>query len=152
MRARITVPGIVAMTAMACSTSSGYRPQAAVADGGSRDVTLTMTTTTPASQETQTCQCVKLPKTGSGEILVTGHKWSWTPGTHHIQIYRTTPDLPSNVDLTNPFDCFAPGASKYTSAAAILTEERPAQRYLTNTENSYIINICFISTISTVTI
>jgi hypothetical protein len=67
---------------------------------------------------------MKLPKAGSGEILVTGHSWSWTPGTHHIQIYRTTSDLPANVDLTKSFDCFAPGASQYTSAAAIVTEEQ----------------------------
>jgi hypothetical protein len=62
---------------------------------------------------------MRLPKTDDGEALLTGYRWSISM-IHHWSLYRTTPDLPSDVDFDHPFDCFAPNAMQYAANAALL--------------------------------
>src|SRR5262249_25106104 len=62
---------------------------------------------------------VKLPKSTTGEVLVTGYEWQWS-GLHHWALYRTTSDLPADVSFDQPFDCFQPGAMQYATPASLV--------------------------------
>jgi hypothetical protein len=76
--------------------------------------------TTQPGVETHWCQYVKLPKTDDGgEVLLTGYRWTLSM-THHWSLYRTLPELPSDVDFDHPFDCFVPGALQYAANTALI--------------------------------
>lgn len=76
--------------------------------------------TTPSGQETHWCQYTRLPEGEAGKgVSVTGYSWSWE-NMHHWALYRTTAELPTDVKLDEPFDCFAPGAMKYAEPASLV--------------------------------
>jgi hypothetical protein len=70
--------------------------------------------TTAPGQETHWCEYRRLPKSASGEVLVSGVSWSWK-AAHHWGLYRLQPNAPvDQLPLNQPFDCFAPaGAMQY---------------------------------------
>lgn len=95
----------VVLVSAACSSSS---PSGSGEGGDAAHYTFTFTTA--PGEETHWCQYMKMPDSKSGgDVLVTGYKWSWQ-NMHHWALYRTTSDLPADVSLTEPFDCFAPVA------------------------------------------
>jgi hypothetical protein len=116
------------LAACSSSSSSPTPPTDTPQDGGSDagwvpqgPGAYTLSFTTDPGQETHWCQYVRLPKGTSSEVMLTGYRWKWE-AAHHWAIYRTTPDLPADVSFDKPFDCFAPGASKYLLPASIVVE------------------------------
>lgn len=75
--------------------------------------------TTAPAEETHWCQYTRMPDGGGKGVGVTGYTWSWT-NMHHWALYKTTPDLPADVKLDEPFDCFAPGGMKYASPGSLV--------------------------------
>lgn len=119
MLARTLVFIAVVVTSAACSSS----PAPGDSGGGgaapdTQDAHYSFTFTTAPGEETHWCQYMKMPESKSGDILVTGYQWTWQY-MHHWSLYRTTSDLPSNVSLDEPFDCFAPGGMKYAAPASL---------------------------------
>jgi hypothetical protein len=103
---------LVAAGMSACSDSPPRSPAPAA-------VSQSFLFTTAAGAETHWCQYMRLPKSDSGELLLTGFHWTWS-GLHHWSLYPTVGALPADLDFTQPFDCFAPGAMKYASPASLL--------------------------------
>ncbi|MEO7328450.1 MAG: hypothetical protein ABI193_07730, partial [Minicystis sp.] len=60
-----------------------------------------------------------LPAGDGAGVSITGYTWTWE-NMHHWALYRTTPDLPGNIVLDEPFDCFAPDALKYAEPASLV--------------------------------
>lgn len=75
--------------------------------------------TTPSGEETHWCQYTRLPEGDGSGVSITGYSWTWE-NMHHWALYRTTPDLPADVPLDQPFDCFQPGAMKYAQPASLV--------------------------------
>jgi len=108
----------VAAAAAACGASA-EPPSAVLAASHS------FSFTTPPGQETHWCQYLRLPKSESGELLLTGYQWTWS-GLHHWSLYQTVGELPTDLDVDHPFDCFAPGGMDHASAAALLIAGDPS--------------------------
>jgi hypothetical protein len=75
--------------------------------------------TTPPGEETHWCQYTRLPEGDGTGVSVTGYTWSWE-NMHHWALYRATADLPADVKLDEPFDCFKPDAMKYAQPASLV--------------------------------
>jgi hypothetical protein len=108
----------VLVTAACSSTPPTGSGGGGGAPSGADEAHYTFSFTTAPGQETHWCQYMKMPERESGDVLVTGYRWSWQ-NMHHWALYRTTKDLPANVSLNEPFDCFAPGAMKYAAPASL---------------------------------
>lgn len=90
------------------------------ADGTGSTAKLSFLFTTDPGTETHWCQYARLPKTENGsDVLLTSYQWTLS-AIHHWALYRTTTNLPSDVDFDHPFDCFAPGAMQYASKTALV--------------------------------
>jgi hypothetical protein len=103
----------------ACNGNAPLEPRGADALPGPTNTSHAFLYTTPPATETHWCQYLRLPKNDSGEVMLTGYRWTWS-GLHHWSLYRTVGDLPTDIDFDHPFDCFEPGAMKYASPASLL--------------------------------
>lgn len=103
---------LVAVTLAACTSATPEEPARAE---------LTFTFRTDPGQEAHWCQYVRLPKLRSDQQMLTGYHWK-QQSMHHWALYRTTPDLPANTRVNEPFDCFVPGAARYFEGAAMTQE------------------------------
>jgi hypothetical protein len=112
IRSAYPIIGLVAAGVSACANAPPPSPANAA-------VNQSFLFTTPPGAETHWCQYMRLPKSDSGELMLTGFQWKWS-GLHHWSLYPTTSDLPADTDFNQPFDCFAPGAMKYASPASLL--------------------------------
>ncbi len=117
---RHSVPVFLSLVSLACSSSSP-------APAPDRNVQFALKYTTAAGQETHWCEYKKLPKSASGEVLVSGAKWSWK-NAHHWAIYRLQPGTPiADLPLDKPFDCFNPlGAMKYAQFSSAFLQAEPS--------------------------
>ena len=110
---------VVTAAALAACGADAQPPPAALAASHS------FSFTTLPGQETHWCQYLRLPRSASAEVLLTGYQWTWS-GLHHWSLYRTTGELPADLDVDHPFDCFAPGGMDHASAAALLIAGDPS--------------------------
>src|SRR3954467_5808797 len=97
-RASTAAFAAVSLALAACSSSSPDPTGSGGSGGGAATASFSFQFTTPPGQETHFCQSARLPKTDSGDVLVTGYTWKWDL-LHHWALYRTTGDLPSDVSL-----------------------------------------------------
>ncbi|MFO0614988.1 MAG: hypothetical protein U0414_20530 [Polyangiaceae bacterium] len=109
--------GLSGLLSTACSTSTdGDGSGGAPANTGEH---YSFKFTTAPGEETHWCQYTRLPDGGGKGVAITGFSWSWT-NMHHWAMYKTTADLPADVKLDEPFDCFAPGGMKYASPGSLI--------------------------------
>src|SRR5450432_4221402 len=117
-----------------CSSSNSSSP-GAPGDGGTADAgpgpgpgtsQYVLHYTTPASQETHWCEYKKMPKSDTGDVLVSGVTWSWK-AAHHWALYRLMPNAPlADLPLDKPFDCFNPvGAMQYAQFSSAFLQGEP---------------------------
>lgn len=119
-------PFAVAVTALAATLALAgceSSPESETGTGGStsggQTASYSFAFTTPSGQETHWCQYTKLPEGDGTGVSITGYTWSWA-NMHHWALYRTTSDLPADVKLDEPFDCFEAGALKYAQPASLV--------------------------------
>ncbi|MFO0756827.1 MAG: hypothetical protein U0359_10060 [Byssovorax sp.] len=117
IRRSFVAPALAALTALAAPACSSS-PTGGGETGDPAVARYAFDFTTAPGEETHYCQYMKMPEGEGSEVLVTGYTWSWKD-MHHWALYRTTSDLPADVSLTEPFDCFAPGAMKYAAPASL---------------------------------
>jgi hypothetical protein len=103
----------------ACSSSTDPGSGAGGAAPSAEAESYAFSFTTPPGEETHWCQYTRLPEGKGSGVSVTGYTWSWE-NMHHWALYRTTADLPKDVKLDQPFDCFQPDAMKYAEPASLV--------------------------------
>ena len=95
----------VVLTIAACSSSSSSGPAPASLPPGVSTLSLTMSTTVPASSETHTCQYLRLPASFGAQSFVVGGTHTYTQGSHHMILFRTDlAEIPAGQDA--PQDCY----------------------------------------------
>jgi Copper type II ascorbate-dependent monooxygenase, C-terminal domain len=119
---------VVLVSACSSTKSNGSGP---LDDGGAgglgtSEAPYALAYTTPASQETHWCEYRKMPKSDSGDVLVSGVRWSWK-SAHHWGLYRLVPSAPvADLPLGQPFDCFAPAAMQYAQYSSSFLQGEPS--------------------------
>jgi hypothetical protein len=103
----------------ACSGTQGSTSGSGGSPGAPPAATYEFKFTTHSGEETHWCQYMRAPEGDGKEAVVTGYEWSWQ-NMHHWALYRTTSDLPADVSFDQPFDCFEPGAMKYTQPGSLV--------------------------------
>jgi hypothetical protein len=108
--------GLASIASQGCSTST---PSDGEGGGKPQSQHYSFAFTTAPGAETHWCQYTKLEDVDATGTAVTGFSWKWT-NMHHWGVYQTTADLPANVELDKPFDCFEKDAMKYAQPGALI--------------------------------
>src|SRR4051794_29568649 len=93
----VLAASLVTFAFAACSSSSSPNPPATTDAGAVSPTSLSFAFHTEAGLETHWCQYIRLPKWPSPQEMLTGYRWK-QDAMHHWAFYRTTPDLPKDVD------------------------------------------------------